>query len=141
LEKWGKGCFYVPHPDFALFPLRFGREGDQVVEALHGADWYVNQRHQRPAVLDTPPERAAFSGHYRSHNPWYSNFRVVSRKGQLFLVQPGGDEEVLVQLGDGLFRVGEDERIPERLCFDTILSGRALRVSLSGCDYYRTFTL
>jgi D-alanyl-D-alanine carboxypeptidase len=140
LETLGKEDFYVPHPDFALFPLRFGREGGQVVEALHGADWYLNQRHQRSATFDTPPEWAAFSGHYRAHNPWYPSFRILSRKGKLFLVQPGGEEAVLVQLGDGLFRVGEDERIPERLCFDTILDGQALRANLSGCDYYCTFT-
>ena len=140
MEQRGEDCFYVPHPDFQQFHLRFGREKAQVVEAHHGTDWYVNQRYTGPAAFDCPSEWGAYPGHYRSHNPWHTNFRVVSRKGKLFLVEPWGDEEVLVQLGDGVFRVGNDERIPERLCFDTVLGGRALRANLSGCDYYRTFT-
>jgi hypothetical protein len=65
---------------------------------------------------------------------------VVLRKRVLFLVHPWGDEEALAQLSDGVFRVGDDERSPERLSFDTILDGQALRANLSGCDYYRTFT-
>jgi hypothetical protein len=140
LEQRGEDRFYVPHPDFAQFPLRFGRGQGQIVEAFHGSDWYVNERYAGPAAFDSTPDWATYSGHYRSHNPWLSNFRVVLRKGKLFLVQPWGDEEVLVQLEHNVFRVGEDERIPERLCFDTILDGQALRANLSGCDYYRTFT-
>ena len=48
LEKHGTDCFYVHHPDFDRFLLRFGRAeavddspGD-VVEAFWGTDWYVN---------------------------------------------------------------------------------------------------
>lgn len=140
LEGRGEDCFYVPHPDFARHLLRFGREDGQVAEAFHGSDWYVNERYNGPTCFDFPTEWAAYPGHYRSHNPWYTNFRVVMRKGQLFLEEPCGDEEVLVPLGHGVFRIGHEERSPERLCFDTILSGRALRANLSGCYYYRTFT-
>ena len=42
-------------------------------------------------------------------------------------------------LGDGLFGVG-DERVPERLRFDAVVEGKALRANLSGCDYYRSFS-
>jgi D-alanyl-D-alanine carboxypeptidase len=140
LEGRGEDRFYVPHPDFLHFLLRFGREEGRVVEALHGSDWYVNERYTGPAGFDFPVAWAEYSGHYRSHNPWHTNFRVISRKGELHLVEPWGDEEVLVPLGDGLFRVGEDKRSPERLRFHTIPSGQALRANLSGCDYYRTFT-
>ena len=140
LEERGEDRFYVPHPDFAHFYLRFGREQGEVVEAFHGPDWYVNERYRGPTRFDFPAEWAAHPGHYRSHNPWHTNFRVILRKGKLFLVEPQGDEEVLVPLGDGVFRIGHDEHIPERLRFDNILSGRALRANLSGCDYYRTFT-
>ena len=34
LERRGKDRFYVPHPDFSRFLLRFGREEGKVVEAL-----------------------------------------------------------------------------------------------------------
>jgi CubicO group peptidase (beta-lactamase class C family) len=140
LEKRGKDLFYVPHRDFGRFLLRFGRAGEQVVEACHGADWYFNERYNGPLEFDSPPEWAAYAGHYRAHNPWHTNFRVVQRKGVLLLVEPWGAEEELVALGAGLFRVGKEEHSPERLRFETVLGGQALRANLSCCDYYRTFT-
>jgi hypothetical protein len=79
-------------------------------------------------------------GHYRSHNPWLSNFRVVLRKGALALIRPTGSEEPLIPLAGGVFRIGDEERSPDRIRFDTVLDGRALRADLSGCPYYRTFT-
>jgi CubicO group peptidase (beta-lactamase class C family) len=140
LEGRGEDRFYVPHPDFSRFLLRFGREEGQVVESSHGSDWYVNERYRGPTGFDFPSGWNAYPGHYRSHNPWHTNFRVILRKGKLFLVEPWGDEERLVPLGNGVFRIGHDERTPERLRFDTVLKSRALRANLSGCDYYRTFT-
>jgi D-alanyl-D-alanine carboxypeptidase len=140
LERRGPDGFYVPHPEFALFLLRFGREEGQVVEALHGPDWYTNERYTGPATFDHPQEWLAYPGHYRSHNPWFSNFRVVWRKGALVLTSPGGDELPMVPLGNGVFRVGKEEQSPERIRFDTVLEGQALRANLSCCDYYRTFT-
>ncbi len=150
LERRGPDRFYVDHPvkreakrlhpDFALFLLRFGREEGKVVEVFHGPDWYTNERYAGPTTFDYPEEWDAYPGHYRSHNPWLSNFRVVLRKGVLVLVEPSGDEEPLRPLGDGIFRVGEEERSPERIRFDTILNGQALRMNLSCGDCYRTFT-
>ena len=140
LERRGPDRFHVDHPDFALFLLRFGREKGEVVEVFHGPDWYTNGRYTGPTTFDHPQEWDAYPGHYRSHNPWLSNFRVVLRKGALALVEPSGDEEPLVSLGGGVFRVGEDDRSPERLRFDTILNGQALRANLSCGDCYRTFT-
>ncbi len=141
LEPRDADCFYAPHPDFALFLLRFEREGEQVIGATHGPDWLPNQRYAGPTTFDFPPAWSAYTGHFRSHNPWYPNFRVVLRKGALWLVEPGGDEHLLAPLGDGLFRVGVDERLPEQLRFDTVVDGQALRANLSLCDYFRTFTV
>jgi len=140
LERRGPDRFYVDHSDFALFLLRFGREKGEVVEAFHGPDWYTNERYTGPTTFDHPQEWDAYPGHYCSHNPWLTNFRVVLRKGALALIHPSGDEEPLVPLGDGIFRVGEEERSPERIRFDTILNGRALRANFSCGDCYRTFT-
>jgi len=140
LERRGPDRFYVDHPDFALFLLRFGRENGEVVEAHHGPDWYTNERYSDQTTFDYPQEWEAYPGHYVSHNPWLSNFRVVLLKGALALVDPSGDEQALVPLGRGVFRVGEDDRSPERIRFDTILDGRALRASYSCGDYYRTST-
>jgi D-alanyl-D-alanine carboxypeptidase len=140
LERRGPDCFYVPHRDFALFLLRFGREEGQVVEAVHGPDWYTGDNYAGPTNFDCPGEWEAYTGQYRSYNPWYPNFRVVLRKGALVLIEHDGDEAPMVPLTDDLFRVGKDERSPERIRFDTILNGRALHARLSCCDFYRTAT-
>ncbi|MDP9374233.1 MAG: serine hydrolase, partial [Chloroflexota bacterium] len=133
--------FVIGHPAFARFPLRFGRDGDgRVTEAFHGADWYTAERYTGPAAFDHPANWIAYPGHYRSHNPWFSNFRIVLRKGTLLLIHPAGQEEALVPLDDDTFRVGNTAHSPERLRFDTIVDGQALRVNLSGEYYYRALT-
>ena len=38
LERRSRDCFYVPHPDFALFLLEFERRDGTVVAASHGPD-------------------------------------------------------------------------------------------------------
>jgi CubicO group peptidase (beta-lactamase class C family) len=89
-----------------------------------------------------PPELAGLVGHYRSYNPWYSNFRVIGRDGSLWL----GVEETEVEyhpltaLRDGSFHVGEAPWMPERVRFDTPIDGKAQRAIYSGNPYYRTFT-
>lgn len=140
LEKRGDDQFYVNHPDFALFLLRFQRDEDRVLEAFHGADWYIHEDYAGPTAFDHPSEWHAYVGHYRSYNPWYSNSRIVLRKGALWLIHPSGLEQRLVPLREGVFRVGEEEHSPERICFETLLKDRAIRVNFSGGDYYRTFT-
>lgn len=140
LERRGADTFFADHPDFARFLLRFGRAAKQVVELSYGADWYAGEGYTGPTTFDFPAEWSAYPGHYRSHNPWFSNFRIVLRKGALALVHAGGDEEPLTPLEDGAFRVGSEDHSPERIRFDTIVGGRALRANLSGGDYYRFFT-
>jgi D-alanyl-D-alanine carboxypeptidase len=140
LQRRGADCFYVPHGDFALFLLRFGREDGQVVEAFHGPDWYTGDDYAGPTDFDCPGHWKAFTGQYRCYNPWYPSFRVVLRKGALVLIEHDGDEAPMVPLTDDRFRVGKDERSPERIRFDTILNGRALHARLSCCDFYRTAT-
>jgi hypothetical protein len=54
-------------------------------------------------------------------------------------VSPAGSEQTLVPLESGEFTLEEKESA-ERLWFDTVVDGRALRVNLSGVDYYRSFT-
>jgi D-alanyl-D-alanine carboxypeptidase len=139
--------FIVPHPAYDRFVFRFGRQADggEVVELFHGAGWYVNDRYQGPTSFGTPPEWDAFPGHYRAHNPWATNFRVVRRKGQLWLVFPVApdgfeDEQPLVPLGDGSFRAGADDTSPERVRFDVVVDGKALRAVLSDGVYERDFT-
>jgi D-alanyl-D-alanine carboxypeptidase len=144
LETRGDDSFFVPppapHPDFALFPLRFGRIERQVVEAYQGPSWYRSERYSGQTSFDPPGDWNAFVGHYRSNNPWRTNFRVVLRKGALWLIDPNGDETALVPLGDNRFRVGAEAHLPERLSFDSVVMGQALSANFDGCQYYRTFT-
>jgi len=137
LERRGSDTFYIDHPDWALFLLRLERAGGQVVEAYHGPHWYMHQRYSGPTSFVTPPQWDAYPGHYRSHNPWTSNIRIVLRKGALALIHPDGGEQPLTPLADGAFRLGATDHSPERLRFDTIVDGHALRASLSGELYYR----
>jgi hypothetical protein len=104
----------------------------------YGADSWYRAGYEIPEVC-RPEEWQAFAGHYRCHNPWTTNFRVVPRGADLLLVYPGGAEEKLLPLGSGAFRVGSEDS-PETLTFDTIVEGEAWRANYSGCDYYRFFT-
>jgi CubicO group peptidase (beta-lactamase class C family) len=89
-----------------------------------------------------PHELAGLIGHYRSHNPWFSNFRIAARDGVLWLASEGIEAEhhPLTALAEGTFRVGKEPWIPERIRFDTFIDGTAQRAVYSGNPYYRTFT-
>src|SRR5207247_5145642 len=138
LESRDDDAFYVPHPDFALFLLRFGRAQGKVVEAFFGPDWYAGATYTGPREFDHPAKWDAYPGHYRTPNPWEPNFRIVLRKGRLVFLTTEGEEEV-TPLGGGEFRVGQ-ECSAERLRFDTVIKGKALQANLSGIPYFRTFT-
>ena len=130
----GRDSFVVAHPDFELYRLVFGREGERVVEAGHGADWYAGERYAGPRRFDHPPEWDAFVGLYRNDSPWYGPARVLLRKGRLWL----DGEELLVPLGPQLFSLGPPERSYERITFGALKGGRALRMHYSTVEFYRT---
>jgi D-alanyl-D-alanine carboxypeptidase len=140
IEPRAADRFFVPHDDLSLFCLVFCRERDTVVEAWHGADRYVPAGAEAAALAGLPAEWRPYPGHYRAANPWLENFRVVARGDRLRLVFPWGPEEPLEPLGEGVFRWGEEDWWPERLRFDAVAGGEALRANLSGCDYYRVAT-
>jgi hypothetical protein len=144
LEQRGEDIFHANHPDLALFLLSFRRQQGQVVSVFHGADIYVKEGSDwTPGAVDHPESWEAYPGHYRSHDPWFTNFRVFLRAGKLFAsykIYQADFEEPLLELEEGLFQVGEVELTPERLRFDTIVNGQALRAHAFGGDYYRFFT-
>lgn len=91
------------------------------------------------AVLDTAP------GHYRSYTPWYPHLRVVRRGDRLLLIAPRGveasaDDQELVPIGDGLFRIGADDDAPETLRFGPVVDGGSVWADRDGCRYSRSFT-
>jgi CubicO group peptidase (beta-lactamase class C family) len=136
LERAGAADrFLVRHPDFDLFPLGFAREGKVVTEALHGGDWFAGARYGGPREFSYPKEWEGYVGHYHNDSPWYGDTRVVLRKGKLWLdgAQP------LVERGDGTFGLGDPEA-PDRVGFESVVAGRAMRLNYSGILFRRTFT-
>ncbi len=141
LEGIREDSFVLDHGSFRLFPLKFVREGGQVTEAVCGPDvYYLEPRVKDDTEECAPAEWSALEGHYRSHNPWLTNFRIVGRKGRLLFIDSSNDEEPLTPLHDGSFRVGGDPRSPERIRFDVMIGGKAFVAYLSGGYYQRVFT-
>jgi D-alanyl-D-alanine carboxypeptidase len=132
--------FIVPHPAFEMFALRMEREDEQVTGAGWGAERFVRDGFEKMTPPESPAEWDAYPGHYRSHNPWYSNFRIVLYHGKLVYIDQMGDDEALHQLEPGLFRIGDDLRSPEFIRFDVVIHGKAMQAVLSGGVYSRTFT-
>ena len=148
LEHIGGNTFCAPHDAFDPFPLRFraaGGEDDTLVEVHHGPDVYVKEN--CPALEATalhPAEWSAFPGLYRSHAPYLTAFRIILRRGRLYLAWPHGGEEALTPQNpdadvSGWFKIGPpDEPSAERLRFDTVVGSRALRIRWTGGgDFYR----
>jgi hypothetical protein len=125
---------FVPeHPELGLHALQFNRDKEKKIEdVLFGNGWFMHPRYSGPKTFEYPKEWGAFPGQYRNESPWWGDARVFLRKGKLWLFN---DE--LEPLNNGLFRVG-GEFSPELVQFDRIVSGRALRMNLSGVDLYRT---
>ena len=142
LEEIDDGRFLVPDPDFDRFALRFDPPDGRPDVAWHGPDRFVRDGVVVPRLPDPDPGIAALAGHYRSHNPWTTNFRVFVRGDVPWLTLPGGsdgfdDEQPIVPLPDGSFRVGDDPAGPEDVRFDTVVDGRPLQAWLSGYPYHR----
>ena len=134
--------FVAPDPEFDRYPIRINRPATGSPELWHGGRRYVRAGDPGRPLPEPPATLREIAGHYRSHNPWTSNFRVVLRGDQAWLMFPSPPqgfrtEQQLVPDPDGSFRIGDDPASPERARFDSIADGRALRAWLSGWPYYR----
>ncbi len=133
--------FVAPLPGFELFPLTFERLDGVVTGVAHGGRWWANARSSSPASFPAPPDPEGVIGHWRAHNPWYPNFRIVARRSALHLIWGWGEEDwELVPLPAGGYRVGAGEWSPGRISFDTVVGGAVTRAIFDGAPYYRTFT-
>lgn len=100
---------------------------------------------QRDSPNGTPTAGNELCGHYRSYSPWFTNFRVVQRRGALVLIAPGGveapaEDVELVQMAPSTFRIGRDVALPERITFGPLINGVAAWADRDGCRYSRAFT-
>lgn len=142
LEARGGGRFLARDPDLDRYALRFEPADERPDVVWHGPTRFVRDGAVPPALADPGPAVAAVAGHYRSHNPWTTNFRVILRGDAPWLVFPAPpdgfeDEQPLVARADGSFRVGDDPGGPEDIRFDTVVDGTPLRAWLSGVPYHR----
>lgn len=144
LEHIAGNTFCVPDDEFDPFPLRFRAPEDAgddaaLVEVHHGPDVYVREgRAPLAQAVAHPPEWDAFTGHYRSHVPYMTSFRIILRRGRLYLAWPhGGEEPLTPRPGDSAtsprFYVGPaGQPSTEWVRFDTVVGGRALRARWAG---------
>jgi len=139
LYRTWSGRLATDHPDLRRFHLTWD-DGSWT----HGPTVLRREGYAVPPQV-LPARSAAAVGHYRCYSPWYSNFRIVGREGRLVLVAPGGveapgDEPELVEVSPGVFRIGADPWLPERLVLGPVVEGRVVSVTRDGCVYSRAFT-
>ena len=141
LEGMKEDMFLLDHPRFNRFLIGFVRDDGQVSGLVNGPRSYsLSSARGSSEGAPLPAGWERFVGHYRSYNPWLTNFRIISRGGLLYYVDPTGMEEPMTLLHDDVFRIGRDERSPETVGFDMVIEGRAYRANLAGGPYTRTFT-
>ncbi|HSE31214.1 MAG TPA: serine hydrolase [Pyrinomonadaceae bacterium] len=136
LERSGGDSFIMKHPDFEIFQLGFVRDNQKgITEAYHGSNWYMGAKYDGPKSFSVPKEWEGYVGHYSNDSPWYGDIRVVLRKGQLYL----NGSQRMTPRPDGRFGSADPEA-PDRVGFESIIDGRAMRLNYSGILYRRTFT-
>ncbi len=140
LEARAPDGYYAALEGLDMFLFKPEEDEGRVIGLAHGPDFYKARGAPAPKKPRHPRSWGGYVGHYRTYNPWISNFRIVLRLGRLYMIDPSGHEELLVPLKRDAFRVGKDERCPERIRFRRIVNGMSLEADLSGCPCYRSFT-
>jgi D-alanyl-D-alanine carboxypeptidase len=149
LECAGGDRFLSNLPEYSKFAFVFHREEAKpadsadaskpaqalpILEMTHGSRWFARNP---PASLKPAPERfSAFTGMYNNDSPWSGTFRVVERKGQLWIE----GEVPLIEIGDALFRTADEPDSPETIAFFHLVNGRAQLAKLGGTDFWRITT-
>jgi hypothetical protein len=141
MDQWDDGLFAVADPEWDRFPLEIAGTG-AAPEIWHGDRLFLPPGTDRPGEPEPPAALRTIAGQYRAHNPWAPHFRVVLRGRRpwlIFAAAPDGfdDSQPLSVTADGDFQSGDDPDNPERIGFDTVVDGHALRAWLSGWPYYR----
>lgn len=137
LEQRSRDRFWADSPSLALGWIGAERIDGQVVAINHGPYWLgrTDIAHDTPA--SSPDEWNAYAGWFRCHNPWKGLIRIFLRRGKLILDFLDSHESELIPLENRCFQIGESPS-PERIAFDAIADGVALRAIMNGQPYYRT---
>lgn len=131
------------HPALSRFLLEWDGAPDGAAGLYHGGTPY-RAAGAKDAAAGLSARQTAFIGHYRSHNPWDSNFRVVARGPDLYWIPPDGDSARLLPHADDPHRFSlsdDDGPNPEELWFGArINEGPAWAAWLAGNPFARFFT-
>jgi hypothetical protein len=141
LEQASGDIFLARADGWDRFPLVFGRsevaagskERGRVLEVSHGASWYTKEGYKGPREFPSSPELERFTGFYQSDSAWSGSVRIVLHKGTLWAdgVTP------FQQIGNALFRVGEEAYIPDTAEFHHVVDGKAQMMKWNGADFWR----
>jgi len=103
-----------------------------VVEVSNGSEWYVNTKYSGPRSFAVPQEYGALAGRYRSESPWGGDALAYVLKGQLML-----DGKRLYRIGGWLFRLGDEEWMPDTAEFLCVFEGKPRVLRIAGMDFWR----
>ncbi|HWC17113.1 MAG TPA: serine hydrolase domain-containing protein, partial [Terriglobales bacterium] len=137
LEAAGQDRFLAPSGPFRKFLFVFGRADETdsqspFVEVGYGPDLYTNSKYNVSTAI-TPQASPPYVGHYHSESPWNGSVRIVMRKGKLMI-----DGVVPLEAGpNGIFYLRDEPHSPEWIQFFDVVDGRAMRLRLSGEDFWR----
>jgi CubicO group peptidase (beta-lactamase class C family) len=125
--------FRVSEPEFAHFPLIFGRKSSDgpVVEVSCGDAWYAAVAYDGPRQFQIPDAWRSYVGHYRSEDSWIGSLRVFILKGRLML------DGTPLELDGDLFRLRDEPSNTEWIRFGEIVNGKCMRLKYSGVDLWR----
>jgi CubicO group peptidase (beta-lactamase class C family) len=126
----------VRHPDFENGTFVFTPPKDEkgpATEVGYLGDWYAGSTYSGSREFNYPKEWDAFVGHYRNDSPWIGSFRIVQRKGKLWL-----DGILPLEFKEGTtFRLADNPHNPEWVQFLGVAGGKSHHVKLSGEDFWR----
>jgi hypothetical protein len=103
-----------------------------VIEVSYGSDWHVNGKYSGPRSFTAPKEYQAFVGRYRSESVWGGDAVVYMVKGQLVVYG-----STLHPLGGSLFRLGDEEWMPDTVEFLSVFEGKPRILRIAGMDFWR----
>jgi hypothetical protein len=118
------------HPAFARYGLDTVADGDKVTGFWWGGVLFG--RGAAPPVVRVPERLQALAGDYLNRDPWIGGATVHAR-GEALVVEGDGP---IVDRG-GFWSPEKDPGGVERLRFDGMLGGKAMRLNASGQDLLR----
>jgi CubicO group peptidase (beta-lactamase class C family) len=130
-----EGGFACADGRFAVSGLVIDTEHDRAARA-----WADDVEFLRdPSIGYKPPASAdlrALAGRYDNDDRWLGPITFVARDGKLW----AGNAAPLKQTAAGYWRFDGDDSSPERIRFDSMMNGKAMRVWYSGKPFARRFS-